>query len=313
MEMGMENEYKISGKDLSQEKIEEFRSLLKNRRKESQRPVEGEPLKNERELWIVKKINEYINEEFKLLGLSANPDLSPECFHFLPQEVYSKQLKEDTSADSKAVSANYVFLKGAIYINSDAGNNLRLFVDALHESLHYLSVATIQIYPQRGVGQRRLGYQITQVRKGSETIQRPMGFNEAVTEAVNAEIVHRHKDELKNKFPDEKDSYLFSYTAGRDLLDLIINKIAVGTDDNSEKIWHRIKLGLFTGGMTHLRNIEKTFGKNSLKILAMFSHWVPNETKKKIVAYFETNDLSERQKIADELLSKESPGKNSSE
>lgn len=69
-----------------------------------------------------------------------------------------------------------------------------------------------------------------------------------------------------------------------------------------------LKKGLFTGEMMHLRDIERTFGENSLRILGS---WVPTDDDdnpdkvagyKKIYKFFATDDAAEREKLRQELL-----------
>ena len=73
----------------------------------------------------------------------------------------------------------------------------------------------------------------------------------------------------------------------------------------ADEIWQKLRKGLFTGEMMFLRMFEKTFGPNTLKILAKFGasgQIEDEEVYEKFKQYFDAS-LENREDIAKILLS----------
>jgi hypothetical protein len=87
-----------------------------------------------------------------------------------------------------------------------------------------------------------------------------------------------------------------------EIVEIIIQKVAEKKGEDRELVWQRFKRGLFSGEMMHLRDIEETFGKGSLRILASLeSEDVPVAMVKK---YFESENETEKNAIAREISEK---------
>jgi hypothetical protein len=70
--------------------------------------------------------------------------------------------------------------------------------------------------------------------------------------------------------------------------------------ETKEDVWKRFKRGEFTGEMMHLRDVETAFGAHSLEILAMMES---RKFNKRILKYFSTKDLIERERIGKKIIS----------
>ncbi|MEK9180464.1 MAG: hypothetical protein AAB897_03570 [Patescibacteria group bacterium] len=275
--------------------------------------IEGESEKTGRERWIIEKINEYLNKELSLLGIKEGVALPQENFHFLSQEVYKKFAASQKFAEginAENIPAFYSSDYGAAYINKDQGTDLQRFVRLFHEAVHKASAVVAHTNLDKKISRRRLGYRITRNPNGGEgDAIRLYGFNEAVTETATREILSKHRNELEGTLAtdeEKSDPKLFTYDTERYIIDLIIQKIAEADGEGREIVWNRIKRGLFTGEMMHLRQVEKIFGRKSLKMLSLLGtsggKLSRKETTKKITAYFEADDTNMRQQIAEDLL-----------
>mgnify|MGYP001566357251 CR=1 FL=1 len=87
---------------------------------------------------------------------------------------------------------------------------------------------------------------------------------------------------------------------------LVIKKVAEKKGITYDEVWKKIKKGYFSGEMMHLRDVEDVFGHGSLRFLgALGSGEVlggRGELNQKFYMYFKTDDKSERNKIAREVL-----------
>jgi hypothetical protein len=92
------------------------------------------------------------------------------------------------------------------------------------------------------------------------------------------------------------------------ILDIIIQKIARKKSEDQREVWKRMKNGQFTGEIKSLdRDVEQTFGKGSMRVLAALDSGTKeglsfNEVRQKILAYFESDDETEKDTLADEVL-----------
>ena len=85
-----------------------------------------------------------------------------------------------------------------------------------------------------------------------------------------------------------------------------MEKIAEKNSESKEAVWMRFKKGEFTGEMMHLREVERTFGKGALRVLAALGSGTRNMKRSKLIeqteSYFKTDDVAAQEKIAKEIL-----------
>jgi hypothetical protein len=307
----MEKEPIVFGKKLTPEDEEEVKALVEQMREESRKPLEGEAEKTVEEMKVVDKINEYAAEEFEELGIKEEPAIPPEQIHFLSEEAYDNNFPGEKERGFAFHDPD----TGLICVDKSRCSKPQLFKVVFHEAVHTLSFhkyfASVET---RRVGPYRAGYTTARPRVGEDVKkfhEHFRGFNEAITEAITKEVMEKHKGDLASVFhftPEERQKELRYYDEYIKVVDKIVDGIAVKNKEDRADVWRRFKRGIFTGEMMHLRDVERTFGKNSLQLLALLgaerNEFLRDIATKQITKYFETEDPEERQKLAKTILGK---------
>jgi hypothetical protein len=305
-----EKNYNIAGKDLTPEKRGELVKDLEYRRIESMKPIEGEYLKSPEEFKIIKSFNKYLNEEQEDLGIKDKVEIVPEQIHLLPKDVYNRMQGISSKTETRAIFSP---LNQKICIDKDHyKNRLNLYKSILHESIHAASFSKFIVgEKEKRPPLRRSGYHIGTLM---EDVKHEYfeGLNEMIADETARDILTKHRDELRKELNitswEERKTTGSFYS--RDILHTIIEKIADKNNEEERNTWTRFKRGLFTGEMMHLREMERTFGKGSLRVLAAVEcgtkEGIPDEeAHKKALDYFQIDNEEERDKIANEILAEE--------
>jgi len=298
----IKREYNIIGKGVIPEETKEASHYLEGKKDDAMELIEGEYVKTPEQLNIIKHINQYLNEEFKELGIKEKIKILPEQIHLLPTDIYNRL--SSVFSKEKLRAFFYSPNQGAYIDKDDAKSRLDLYKTMFHESVHMASFLKFRIKKQEGkVNQYRVGYSTWLEEHGHFT-----GLNEMVVDKLIPEMLRKHKKELLKEFeitPEESEQITYYYPS--DILDTIISKLAEKDDEKEEEIWKRFKKGLFTGEMMHLREIERILGKGSLRMLAALESGTKKDLEKgedyrKILEYFQTDDEKEREQIAEDIL-----------
>lgn len=295
----------IFGKNISPREKEGARDYIAWERKRAKNPIDGEYEKIEEDYEIIKLLNVYIQEELEELDLENKKDITPEQIHLFPAISYEQKFAK------AGTSAFYNPIDDTIQLNADVADTqgkLQFYRDLLHEMIHmasigkfYLDEETVKVY--------RSGYRSQNPTQEHEHFK---GLNEALVEKTVIDIFNKHRKDLSERLDvteNEKQkeaSYFCYYHSYIDILETIVTEISQTKGKEKEAVWKKLKRGLFTGEMMHLREIEKIWGKNSLKILDILEtakmYENPEETIAKIKRYFETDNKEEREKIANALF-----------
>lgn len=248
--------------------------------------------------------------------------LGVDSVHMLRHEDY---IEHDDSG--KAVSEAY---SGHIYVDADEAfrysKSPRIsFISVMvHEFIH--SHSHIKYFVEEGgvFGTHRIGYESTG-KDDQEYHFHFRGFNEAVTSALTDEILLKNKEYLSKTLKLSADEWdIFeesgvSYKSAREILDCVIDGVADVTGQEHGEVWGKIREGVFTGEMMHLRDIEKAFGPGSLRVIAAIQVHLDYEEiglaqkedgdkqvniNQEILHYLNTEYLNEREKIANGILNK---------
>lgn len=301
-ESKLEKEYNIIGRKLTSEKKKEIGWYLEGRKDEAMKPLEGEYEKTKEQLKFIKYIGKCLNSELKELKIDKKVNISPEQIHLLPRDVYRRKTGEDFSA------AFFLALNQGVCINRDYySTRMKLYQAIAHEMIHLGSFLRFQgreeeLRPFRS----KVGYS-SEFGKKEERYEQFDGLNEMMVDKFLPKIFLKHKEEFIKKFrltKQEQNEGLSYYST--DILDTLIEKIAAKNKEKTEDVWNRFKNGLFTGEAMHLRDIERTFGKDSLHLLSMFNFEdeVTMKNYNKILECFKTDDDKKREEIINELLPK---------
>jgi len=298
----IEKEYNIVGKGVIPEEVEDTSHYLEGRKDDAMKLIEGEYIKTPEELNVVKHINQYLNEEFKELDIKEKAKILPDQIHLLPTNIYNRL---PSISSKEKLRAFFYSPNQAAYIDKDdAKSRLALYKTMFHESVHVASFLKFRIKKEEGkVNQYRVGYST-----GVEEHEHFTGLNEMVVDKLVHEMLRKHEKELLEEFkitPEESKQTIYYYPSN--ILDTIIGKIAEKNNEKEEVVWNQFKKGLFAGEMMHLREVERTFGKGSLRMLAALESGTKKDLEggedyRKILEYFQTDDEKEREQIAEDIL-----------
>ncbi len=259
-------------------------------------PIKGEIQKPAEIEQMILEINQYREEIATELGLSKPIPIRVGQVHLLPPFVFNERYPNspDSAEGLHENLGHGIFIK---YKEYNSPELLKMFL--LHEGIHMDSYHAYFTRNQNDnpidslSGQTRSGYSTSTPYKERES-NYLNGFNEAVVQKITWEKIRIHLIRMKTNM---------SYENEIAVLDSLIKKIAIRYNEEEAEVWRRIKIGLFTGEMMHLRRINKTYGPKALEVLAMLTDEYGIITEK-VQKYFQTDDLKERLKIEEELLSK---------
>jgi len=340
----MENQFEKIGNNLSVENSEQVVGKIEERRKEVLKPLAGEVEKRPSFIDFIKDFNSWLYRELDDLGIEYKGNISPDQVHLLTDDSFKKEFKKRYKmAGSKCAgfhdaSSNAVYVKTDIKRqDSDEFARADFYHTNIHEMIHQASYHKYSLEniheatPEKHIQELtdlepdiyRMGYAI--YGKKPEDHNHFYYLDEAVVEKLSNEMMHEHQwvlyklagihdyaiSSATNGWVDRKKQieYKPGYEKIVNILDLVIKKIAQKKNEPIEDVWRRFKKGLFTGELMHLRDIEKTFGKGSLRFIEQLFTLIQKSNKKekrklfpKINAYFEAANDANRKEIEKEIL-----------
>ncbi len=293
-------ELNIHGPNLDEKEREKIAAHFEESFREGLEPVAGEIEKSGEVLRYVEKINGYLNEELKVLGLEE-VQLDARRIHILPTDDFKKEFPH--------AEANGVYRDSAdgVYVKQDK-SRLQAYKSLLHEVVHQISFRSVYGNPEtRQTYVLRNGY--TNEQPNEEGHEHFRGLNEAVVDSIVKEILNKHAHELIKEFSineEEQHESVNYYSEFMEILNTVMDKIAEKNGENRETVWERFKKGEFTGKMMHMRDVERTFGKGALRVLAALGsgtkHMRYPKMIEKMKGYFQSDDEAEKERIAKEIL-----------
>jgi hypothetical protein len=268
----------------------------------------GEREKTPEEIRLLKLIHNLLDLEFKDLGIPTPFALPEESVHFvspLPVGV--------------AVSS---MMKRSIEICPEESFNTFDFVKILiHEFIHTYSRSAI-FYRDEFLGTGaalspyRSGYLISnRGRNGVKDHDHFRAFNEGVVDKMAVDMLIKYAGEMLDIYEDSsekriKGTNLHEYEQTF-LIHKIIDGVASETGKAYEEVWRTIKRGLFTGEMMPLRDIERVYGKGSLKVLDCSIEYPQTiedkEQNKRVLMYFTSKSVDGREQLKREIFKASSP------
>lgn len=309
-----EAEYNFIGKNSEKLEVKKTATEILDQKLNtaSEREIPNEVEKTEEEIKEIKEVENSINQELLDLGLKPDYRINPEDVHVLlakrtdPLRFRAgshSPLEPGVVLNRVNGSTLYVQLVHKILskfrpIITD--EKIRDLEDSTltHEFIHDKSIHKYRISNEKDgspkVSNYRLGYNILSDKPEDEWFA---GFNEAVTEKTAMDIINKNRKQEEREL---KSKSLYNFNV--DLVDKIAEKVAKDKGETKEDVWKRFKAGQFTGNMMHLRDIENTFGKDSLRVLASMIAVVRKEWKGSYYTYFTTDNKSKREKLAKRIL-----------
>lgn len=298
----MEKELTIIGKDLDSGEREKVGSSLREGKELARhRFYEGALRKTQEMYRFIRKMNEYLAKEWERLGIKEKHiSIEPGQIHGLPHEKFLEFFL--CTKETPTITAACRKKEGEIFIDGSSPRS-QCYFNMLHEALHVLSFEKYFLNTHGELHLYRQGYEVMNPEVEHSNFG---GLNEMIVDKLAAILFFRHAKELVEEFK-VKHKTIRGYDPA--ILDKIIEKVATTKGEKQSEVWQRLKRGLFTGEMMHLKDIERTFGKGSFRVIAFYKcgiEGVPDEElRNKILRYLETNDEEEKKVIEREIFERE--------
>jgi hypothetical protein len=295
--------YNISGKDLTPDGKVNSVAYLEGKKDQAMKPREGEIEKTEEEARFIEFVGKILQKEIDELGIDKKIEISPEQIHFFHERAYFE------TTDSKGGDiAGFKPINQEICVNKDRPETrLSLYKAVFHEMIHAASF--LGFHKEGGEerpGTSKVGY-VGMVGAEGQKLRTFNALNEMVTDRLLMELLTKNKEDFYKEFnisKEEKNETIHGYPI--EILNTIMKKIAGEKNEDRESVWQRFKRGLFTGGMMHLREVERVFGEKSLRLLNTVD-FVGREEEfaESILKIFQIENDKKREKKIDKFLKKE--------
>lgn len=285
----MEN-MELHGKKLSDKVREDAEDFVISEQEIARQPVSGEYKKTEDDYRIISVLNDYIQEELKAIEIDEIKAIDPNQIHLFPSITYNQKFPQ---VDASAFHESFDKI---INVDADEAGDigkLQFFRDLLHEMVHIASKNKYFLKASKGIGVSRSGYRNVNPEKEHEHFQ---GLNEAIVEKIVIDILQSHRNDIVRDFDvsledyNKEGKYFCYYQEYIEIIQSIVKKIAETKGETEDEVWKRFKRGIFTGEMMHLRDIEKIYGKGSLRMLDILEseemHSAPEKTIHRVKEYF---------------------------
>ncbi len=265
---------------------------------ESLKPLEGEMQKTEEQIKIIDAINNFIGNELKSLGIDTFQPIEKERIHFLTKEQYQKAFPGNTDR------AFYRSTSDAIFIN---GNDIKptLFATLIHECIHRVSVKKFYITPENGLRDARVGYRTHSDWKDTRTWSLE-GFN--MNDITVYTILLKNTKTLQENFGitwEDINGPIFAYMDSAGILMAVFKKIAEDKKISTQDVMQKFIRGHFEGSFLVLKDIEYSFGKGSIELLARLNTLDSEEDNTNLIKmlelYFKEFDAQKREEIKKEI------------
>lgn len=301
--MHMENEFKIIGKNLSTEKMKTLEEKYKETKEYAAVPYDSEIEKSDKAKEIIDFVNVCLEKEFDRIGLN---------YEWIPQGKVHFFLDDDfrlMHPNSEKDSGLYLpVLQEAHILTLDYSERATVFATILHEMIHLVS-HNVYFFDENHeeIGNYRSGYH-TRRNQDEDGHEHFRGLNEGIIDLVVSEIVNENIDTISQMLDLKEDDWRgvsWYYDEG-ELINLIIEKISQQKNEPEEVVYKRFKRGLFSGEMMHLRDIEKVFGKDALRIFSYINPRAKSQEEldiqKKAYEFFWTDNQERRNELHDEII-----------
>lgn len=299
-----EREPKFIGRQYTEEETIRTKEEMRRWRQRGAECLEGEQEKTEFDLKVIALAQELLVKYLKSGGFEPRI-LELGQIHFLDGRSFYHIFLHSKQGIYKAG-------KDAVYINREKVNTaVEYFVVLLHELVHAYSSQKFYVDKEQKVYDARLGYGLRSIWKKNKMPNAFWGLNEFMTEMIVYVIMSRNAERLEKELniSSEKveDGSTYAYMRYGKIINGVIDKIVAHQKEPRAKIIGRLHRGLFENTILKLKDVEKVFGKGSLRILASLGSWEDkdkNEQNRKLVEeFFTTENKDRREKLRKEILS----------
>lgn len=321
-----EGELKITGKmdekdkdDLRKEVIDE---LDKEAKEIMEKAIELELPKDEEDLGIIENVNNWLADYLK--GSDAEEfiqKVSEDKFIVLSDGDFNKIGADLFNDDWSQGYGKMIPGVDIIFVRKlSETEKFKKILALLHELIHFNSKYKLRVggqikdsvdYP----GGSRSGYSIKSIKEeGGEfkSYRYFDGFNEAIVQTMALDMLRRHAKELEAEFginEEDQKKFLDGYAGYEYVFMVMLKKLSGELGISPKDYWQKIKTGLFTGNLMFLRDIERVFGKGSLRVLAFMgsssAHAQDEDLIRLFGNFFLADNPDERNEIAEKIFDKE--------
>lgn len=319
-----ESEIKIIGR-MSDESRDEFkREAVVKLDKEIEETLtyakKHELSKSEEELEMISRLNLWIGEYLKNIGEEGFvKKVDPEQFIILSEEDFVGVGKEAFDSDWSLYSGKFFSGADVIFIKRRPKiKRFEIIVALLHEIVHLETNFRLNFFKDDERGGSMSGYSMKSIKKEEngdfESYEYFVGLNEALIQMVTLDILYKHTDELERDYAitkDEQKSFEIrnGYAGYEYILMIMTKRLSEGLGLNPSDYLKKFRRNLFTGDLMFLRDVERVFGKGSLRVLAFMgahsSHAQDIETIKLFESYFKSENQNEREVITEKIFEKQ--------
>ncbi|MCC2630863.1 MAG: hypothetical protein K0S38_672 [Candidatus Paceibacter sp.] len=291
----MSEQPEFIGKHYSEDEKADLTEGLHEMEREDRKESIFELEKTPEELKMIRMSNDIIQNEFQGYGIQKEFHIDPEQIHIYSPEAYQEKYPGETiisSAESRGKTIDMQRFE----------SKETMFIIMMHEMIHLAAHTAFYAEVEGEVGivhRAKTGYRLDSPwkEKGKEKF---VGLNEAVVELTTHIFMLRHKAEIVETLGINFESMNLGYYNEWLVFDSIVKTIAKSAEVKYENIVNDYIVAQFTGGMMHLRDIDRLYGKGSLRILALLGH--KEELTPFIQEYFETDSEAKRQEVREKLL-----------
>jgi len=307
LDTNMENGFNIVGKNISTERKEIFAKKYEDIEKEAMTPYTNELKKSEKATEIIGFVNACLKKEFEKMNLQYK-EIPIQKIHVFSKEGFEKTFYDKKEAPNGFYSATF---KEANIKASDDVAIAGVLKSIIHEMVHLASHNAYFANPDNEELKEnyRTGYFNNQYQSENYHFHF-MGLNEGIIDLVVSEIVQDNLDTILKMLAIEKEDWkdVNWYYDESGLINRIAEKIAQQKDESFDDVYMKFKRGLFSGEMMYLRDVERVYGKDSLRILSYLNSSVEKDDskgiyfKEKIYEFFETDNEERRKELHDEIM-----------
>lgn len=276
--------------------------------------------KNEEDLEMISRLNLWIEEYLKNIGGEGFvKKVDPEQIIILSDDDFVKIGRDIFDSDWSSYSGKMIPGVDIIFVKRlPETERFGIIVSLLHEVVHVNSKFRLNIFKNDERGGSRSGYSTKSVKKDKhnefESYEYFDGLNEAIVQMTTLDILDKHTEELEKDYSiTKKEQTAFRrqdiYVGYEYIFRIMIKKLAQEFNLSQMEYWKKFRRNLFTGDLMFLRDVEKVFGKGSLRVLSFMgahaSHAQNLELIKLFERYFLTDNQTERKEVAEKIFEKQ--------
>lgn len=239
---------------------------------------------------------------FEKLDASRKKNLPAVSFLFLNREDFNRRYPHLKGSDGLHTTGS----DQVVVVKQES--RLREFMITLHELVHAHAFEEEKKLSSGRMYQRS-GYMLSDA--SSETRKFHFhGLNEAVVEMMKFSIAFRSEKEIASKLglseEDMAEEYSRpAYDFSVETLMTLIDRFAEETQSDPREMRRKIEQGQLTGEMMWMREVDRIFGKGSLRVLDSLVAWPKTDSDVKqnesVLRYFQMKNQEERVSLQSEI------------